>query len=92
MFLISARLFVMKKKCLLVPCLLVCCLLVTGCNFKQSSKSPINYQRRLEKYLPSETSQPSAKTVDLSEGPKTRYDAKFGPQDLNFDIKINTPY
>ena len=31
-------------------------------------------------------------TIDLSEGPKLRYDAKFGPQDLNFDIKIINPY
>ena len=30
--------------------------------------------------------------VDLSEGPKLRYNANFGPKDLNFDIKIINPY
>ncbi len=78
----------MEKYCLFIVCLLVSCLLFSGCNVKQT-KSPINYQRRLEKYLPPEK---PAGTVDLSEGPKTRYDAKFGPKDLNFDIKLDTKY
>ena len=30
--------------------------------------------------------------IDLSEGPKLRYDAKLGPKDLNFDFKIINPY
>ena len=30
--------------------------------------------------------------IDLSEGPKLRYDSKFGPKDLNFDFKIINPY
>lgn len=80
----------MEKYCLVVVCMLVSCLLFSGCDIKQQGNSPIKYQRRLEKYLPSENNQP--KTVDLSEGPKTRYDAKFGPHDLDFDIKINTRY
>lgn len=79
----------MEKKCLFIVCLLASCVLFSGCNI-QSNKSPIKYQRRLEKYLPTE--KPNTKTVDLSEGPKTRYDAKFGPKDLNFDIKIHNPY
>lgn len=80
----------MEKYCLFIVCLLVSCLLFSGCDVKQA-KSPINYQRRLEKYLPTETVK-SAKTIDLSEGPKTRYDAKFGPKDLDFDIKVHTRY
>jgi hypothetical protein len=31
-------------------------------------------------------------TVDLSEGPKLKYDANLGPKNLNFDIKIVDPY
>lgn len=30
--------------------------------------------------------------VDLSEGPKLRYDANFGPKSPEFDIKIKNPY
>ena len=81
---------VMEKYCLYIVCLLCSCLLFSGCNIQQS-KSPINYQRRLEKYLPSETVK-SPKTIDLSEGPKTKYEANFGPKDLNFDIKLDTKY
>lgn len=81
----------MEKTCLSIVCLLTCTMLISGCNIK-SNKSPINYQRRLEKYLPTGTQKPSAGTIDLSEGPKIKYDAKFGPKDLNFDIKINNPY
>ncbi len=80
----------MEKYCLFIVCLLVSCLLFSGCDAKQA-KSPINYQRRLEKYLPSEPVKPMG-SIDLSDGPKTRYDAKFGPKDLNFDIKLNTKY
>lgn len=80
----------MEKYCLFVVCLLVSCLLFAGCDIKQT-KSPINYQRRLEKYLSTEPVK-AAKTIDLSEGPKTRYDAHFGPKDLDFDIKILTRY
>lgn len=80
----------MEKKCLFIVCLLASCILFSGCNI-QSNKSPIKYQRRLEKYLPDASPKP-VKTIDLSEGPKTRYEAKFGPKDLNFDIKINNPY
>lgn len=80
----------MRKYCLFAVCLLVSGLLFCGCNLKPP-KSPINYQRRLEKYLPTEAQKPSG-TIDLSEGPKTRYDAKFGPKDLNFDIKLETRY
>lgn len=81
----------MEKYCLCVVCLLVSCVLFSGCSIKQNN-SPINYQRRLEKYLPQENTKPPAGVVDLSEGPRTRYDAKFGPRDLDFDVKINTRY
>ncbi len=81
---------IMEKYCLFIICMLVSCMLLSGCDIKQQNNSPIKYQRRLEKYLPQENNQ--AKTIDLSEGPKTRYEAKFGPKDLDFDIKLNTRY
>lgn len=81
----------MEKYCLFIVCIITASFLFSGCNTKQSNNT-INYHRRLEKYLPSEKVQNSGGVVDLSEGPKTRYDAKFGPKDLNFDIKINNPY
>ena len=52
----------------------------------------INYTRRLGKYLQAEPSASTNGTIDLSEGPKLRYDAKFGPKDMNFDVKIVNPY
>lgn len=81
----------MKNYVLLVLCFLVSCLFLSACNIKQEN-SPIKYQRRLEQYLPQDNPKPAGGRVDLSEGPKLRYDAKFGPKDLNFDIKIVNPY
>ena len=81
----------MKKYGLLIVCLLVSTFLLCACN--SVSNSPIKYERKLGKYFESEnkTTQSSG-VIDLSEGPKLRYDAKFGPKDLNFDIKIINPY
>lgn len=81
----------MDKKCLFCVCLVITCILVSGCSIEQV-KSPINYQRRLEKYLPNENTKQRGGTVDLSEGQKIKYDAKFGPKDLNFDMKFDTQY
>ena len=79
----------MKKLCLILACLIISSLLISACTLK-SGESTIKYKRKLEKYLPSEKQTSGA--IDLSEGPKLRYDAKFGPQELNFDIKIINPY
>lgn len=79
----------MKKYCLFAVCLLVSALVLSGCKIDTTS-SMVKSQRRLEKYLPQTPSQSGR--VDLSEGPRLRYDAKFGPKDLNFDIKIVNPY
>ena len=86
----------MKKQALFVICLLISSILLSGCNVE--SNSPIKYKRRFEQYLPNETKGakenvvPQGGVVDLSEGPKLNYDAKVGPRDLNFDIKIVNPY
>lgn len=79
----------MKKYALLMVCLILSSILLSACD--STPKSPIKYERKLGKYLESENSS-SGGVVDLSEGPKLRYNAKFGPQDLNFDIKIINPY
>ena len=81
----------MKKYSLLIVCLLLSSLLLTAC--KTMPNSPIKYERRLGKYFEAdENTKQQGGTIDLSEGPKLRYDAKFGPRDLNFDIKIINPY
>lgn len=79
----------MKKYFLLIVCLLISSILLSACSgIKQNST--IKYERKLGKYFEQEKS-PNG-TIDLSEGPKLKYDAKLGPQDLNFDFKIINPY
>ena len=78
----------MKKYGLLVVCLLVTTLLLCACSVEP--KSAIKYERKLGKYFEEEKS--VGGVVDLSEGPKLRYNANFGPKDLNFDFKIVNPY
>ena len=79
----------MKKYGLLIVCLLVSSVLLSACNTEP--KSPIRYERKLGKYFEEDNKQVGG-FIDLSEGPKLKYNAKFGPKDLNFDIKIVNPY
>ena len=82
----------MKKTIFVLVCFVLANVFLTGCAVKSKTQT-IQYQRKLQHYLPSNTSnQKSTGTIDLSEGPKLRYDAKLGPGDLNFDIKIANPY
>ena len=78
----------MKKQSLFIVCLLISTVLLSACN--STPKSPIKYERKLGKYFEETKSQDGV--IDLSEGPKLKYDAKFGPKELNFDIKIVNPY
>ena len=80
----------MKKYGLLIVCLLASSVLLTAC--KTVSSSPIKYERKFGKYFESEQKTSSGNTIDLSEGPKLKYNANFGPKDLNFDLKIVNPY
>ena len=84
----------MKKFSLFIVCLLVCSVFLSGCGYKPRPKQPtINYTRKFEKYMPAEGGAvKSGNTIDLSEGPQLRYDAKFGPSDMNFDVKVVNPY
>ena len=80
----------MKKYGLLIVCLLLSSILLSACNF--TPKSPIKYERKLGKYFGEDSKRTTGGVIDLSEGPKTRYNANFGPKDLNFDFKIVNPY
>ena len=80
----------MKKYGLFVICLILSSLLLSACT--TVAKSPIKYERRLGKYIEGENQKQTGKVIDLSEGPKLKYNANFGPKDLNFDIKIVNPY
>ena len=80
----------MKKYGLLIVCLLASSVLLSACN--STPNSPIKYERKFGKYFESEESKSAGGTIDLSEGPKLRYNATFGPKDLNFDFKIVNPY
>ncbi len=84
----------MKKIIFVLVCFVLANVFLTGCAVKNNSQA-IKYHRRLQKYLPSNTvtqTQRPAGTIDLSEGPKARYDANLGPNELNFDVKIKDPY
>ena len=78
----------MKKCGILIMCLIFSSLILSACNSKP--KSPIKYERKFGKYI--EKQNTNGGMIDLSEGPKLHYNAKFGPKDLNFDIKIVNPY
>ncbi len=80
----------MNKYGLLIVCLLASSFLLSACN--ATPNSPIKYERKLGKYFENEESKITGGMVDLSEGPKLRYNANFGPKDLNFDFKIINPY
>ena len=86
----------MKKALVLLLCLgiVFAGILFSGCSAKIRSQT-INYQRRLQNYLPSNANPSNSNvngTIDLSEGPKLKYDATLGPKDLDFEIRIKNPY
>ena len=51
----------------------------------------VKAKRRFQQYVESPKTQQKG-IIDLSEGPKLRYDANFGPKNPNFDFKIKNPY
>ena len=78
----------MKKICILIAVSILFCILFSACNI-QPNNSMVKSQRRFAKYI---EQQSNSDVIDLSEGPKLKYDANFGPQNLNFDFKIVNPY
>ena len=81
----------MKKFLVLVICLLFV-VSMSACSTNTQNNSMVQAKRRFADYLPGEANSSSEGVVDLSEGPKLRYDRNMGPKDLNFDIKIVNPY
>ena len=82
----------MKKAICFLFFLTFACTFTTACT-NQTKKKPnmIQSKRRFADYVePQEQKNPNA--IDLSDGPKLRYDAKFGPKNPEFDIKIVDPY
>ncbi len=80
----------MGRMSLFIICVLMTSILLSACEMN-TNEPMIKAKRRLGQYFQSEEQKPAG-VVDLSEGPKLRYDAHFGPKDLNFDIKIVDPY
>ena len=75
--------------CLMLMFISTC---TTACTSTESKKpNMIQSKRRFANYMEgSEMKDPRA--IDLSEGPKLKYDKKLGPQNPEFDIKIIDPY
>lgn len=80
----------MKKLFPLFLCFLLLGL-CTSCSNSQKPASMVKSERRFAKYMePVKNTQSGM--VDLSEGPKLKYNANFGPKAPNFDFKIVDPY
>ena len=75
--------------CLMLIFISVC---TTACNMQKSQKSNmVQSKRRFANYMDgSQVKDP--RKIDLSEGPKLKYDKHLGPQNPEFDIKIIDPY
>lgn len=79
----------MKKYSFLVLSLFILSVLLSACT--KAPNSTIKYERKLGKYFDSEKKSEGG-FVDLSEGPRLKYNINLGPRDLNFDFKIEDPY
>ena len=84
----TSEAFDMKKCGLIVVCL-SSTVLLSACT--SVPNSTIKYERKFGKYFEPKDKN-TGRMIDLSEGPKLKYNANFGPKDLNFDIKIVNPY
>ena len=82
----------MKKICIFLLMMSLFSCFVSACAPKKPKANMIQSQRRFAKYVEPQTRGTSPASIDLSEGPKLRYDATFGPNNINFDIKIVDPY
>ena len=82
----------MKKIFVFLLMLSLVSVCTTACtNNRKPKPNMIQSKRRFAQYVePQEKKDPN--TIDLSEGPRLKYDAKLGPQNLDFEIKIVDPY
>lgn len=75
--------------CLLLMFISVC---TTACSkVKKQKPNLIQSKRRFAEYIDSPQLN-NTNSIDLSEGPKLKYDIKLGPDNPEFDIKIVNPY
>ena len=81
----------MKKICALLVFVFLLTMITSACHVKRTDNSMVKAERRFAKYVESPT-QPRNQYIDLSEGPKLKYDANLGPSNINFDFKIVDPY
>ena len=82
----------MKKVLVLFTILSFISVCTTACtNQGKSKQNLIQSKRRFAQYVEPQA-QGDIKAVDLSEGPRLKYDAKMGPKNPEFDIKIIDPY
>ena len=80
-----------KKICSLLILSMVSMLFFSACTIKEQKSTMVQAKRRFAKYVEPQKNK-NVGRVDLSEGPRLRYDADFGPKTPNFDIKIVNPY
>ncbi len=81
----------MKKALIFLIMFSMVCVCTTACTKQQKpKKNMVQAQRRFAKYLEKQQGNPNA--IDLSEGPRQNYNAKFGPKNIEFDVKIVDPY
>lgn len=82
----------MKKVIIFIMMFSFISVCTTACTGQYVSKqNMVQSKRRFAQYLETkEQGNPNA--IDLSEGPKQNYNAKFGPKNLEFDVKIVDPY
>ena len=81
----------MKKVFILIILTAFILINVTACSKSNKPSNMINSKRRFAEYVEPQNTK-DIRMIDLSEGPKLDYDAKLGPKNLNFDIKIVDPY
>lgn len=82
----------MKKIIVFLMMLSFISVCTTACTNQGKTKpNMIQSKRRFAEYVEG-PQQKNPNAVDLSEGPKLRYDARFGPQNLDFEMKIVDPY
>jgi hypothetical protein len=82
----------MKKAVIYLLMISFICVCTTACtNQHKQKQSMVQSKRRFAQYLESQE-QGNPNAIDLSEGPKQNYNAKFGPKNLEFDVKIVDPY
>jgi len=80
----------MKNICCFILCALMVSVFVSACNTKPTT-SIVKSQRRFAQYVEPQNTKPAG-VIDLSEGPRLKYEAVFGPKSPEFDFKIKNPY